>query len=108
METVLAVVTARNAMVAVAAAEDVAVADVAVAAEAKAATARADRRAEHRAVWAERLLGRKTRLLRKRPRCRRVTVRITVRTLHNRSFDPRSRSIRRRNLSIGRLLRLDR
>lgn len=92
--------TDQIAMVANAvAAEDVAAGDAVVAAEVKAEIARACRRggpcAPNLRTLAWRLLGRKTHLPRKLRPCRRVTVRITMRTL----------ATRRRNPSSGRRLR---
>lgn len=126
--TALVVVIDQIAAVANAvAAEDVVEADAAVvAAGAKAGIVRDQRRAEHPWALVRRLPGQKTRLLRKPPLCRRVTVPIAMKTssmrnrvtirlpkrlgsgsrtivrLHRRSSGRRNRSTRRRNPSTGR------
>ena len=106
-------------------AEDAVVADAVVAAEAKAGIVKEDRRAEDLRASAVRLLGQKTRLLRKPRLCRRVTVPIAMKTLamrtqgiirlpkrfesgsmtivhrRNRNSGRPNRSTRRRNLSTG-------
>jgi hypothetical protein len=91
--TALVVVTDQIAMVAVAA-EGVAAGDAVVAVEVKAGIARARRRGE---LWApdlralaRRLPGQRTHLPRKLHRFRRVTVRITTRTLVTRHRNPSS------------------
>jgi hypothetical protein len=101
MATALVVVTDQIATVANAvAAEDVAAGDAVVVAEVKAGIARACRRGE---LWAPdprtlawRLLGPRTHLPRKLHRCRRVTVRITTRTLVTRHRNPSSGRHQRR------------
>ena len=92
--TALVVVTDQIAMVAAVAAEDVAAGDAVVAVEVKAGIARACRRGE---LWAPdlrtlawRLPGQRTHLPRKLHRFRRVTVRITTRTLVTRHRNPSS------------------
>jgi len=99
------VVTDQIAMVANAvAAEDVAEDDAVVAVEVKAGIARACRRGELWApdlrtlAWRLLLLGQRTHLPRKLHRCRRVTVRITTRTLATRHLNPSSGHHQRRRL----------